>query len=110
MSKSEKMHISVTLLLITFFDAFFKNFFNGFEISVKFCVFLIPCSIKINFVNSSFILFRAKTSFEGCHFTTYILQYSCKNFSILFICYKNRQPLTLHLYLEAGKDLYQGNC
>ncbi len=26
------------VLLITFFDAFFHNFFNGFEISVKFCV------------------------------------------------------------------------
>jgi hypothetical protein len=27
------------VLLITFFCAFFHNFFNGFEISVKFCVF-----------------------------------------------------------------------
>ncbi len=29
------------VLLITFFGAFFQNFFNGFEISVKFCVFYI---------------------------------------------------------------------
>jgi hypothetical protein len=27
------------VLLITFQGAFFNNFFNGFEISVKFCVF-----------------------------------------------------------------------
>jgi hypothetical protein len=27
------------VLLITFFGAFFYNFFNGFKISVKFCVF-----------------------------------------------------------------------
>jgi hypothetical protein len=27
------------VLLITFFGAFVNNFFNGFEISVKFCVF-----------------------------------------------------------------------
>ncbi len=39
MSKSEKVHIYVTFLLITFFGAFFQTFFNGFEISVKFCVF-----------------------------------------------------------------------
>ncbi len=37
--KVEKVCISVTLLLITFFGTFFKNFFNGFEISMKFCVF-----------------------------------------------------------------------
>ncbi len=28
------------VLLITFFGAFFKNFLNGIEISMKFCVFL----------------------------------------------------------------------
>ncbi len=28
------------VLLITFFGAYFYNFFNGFKISVKFCVFL----------------------------------------------------------------------
>jgi hypothetical protein len=39
MSKSEKVHFSVTFLLITFFCKFFQNFFNGFEISVKFWVF-----------------------------------------------------------------------
>jgi hypothetical protein len=27
------------VLLITFFGAFLKNFFKGFEISMKFCVF-----------------------------------------------------------------------
>jgi hypothetical protein len=27
------------VLLKTFFGAFLKNFFNGFEISMKFCVF-----------------------------------------------------------------------
>jgi hypothetical protein len=42
MSKSEKGHISVTSLLITFFGAFFQNVFNGFKISLKFCVFLYP--------------------------------------------------------------------
>jgi hypothetical protein len=30
---------TVTFLLITFFGKLFQNFFNGFEISVKFCVF-----------------------------------------------------------------------
>ncbi len=35
------MSKNVTFLLITF-DAFFQTFFNGFEISVKFCVFLYP--------------------------------------------------------------------
>jgi hypothetical protein len=39
MSKSGKVHISVTFLLVTFFCKFFKNFFNGFEISVKFEAF-----------------------------------------------------------------------
>jgi hypothetical protein len=29
------------VLLVTFLCAFFYNFFNGFEISVKFCVFNI---------------------------------------------------------------------
>ncbi len=38
--KVKKVHISVTFLLITFFGAFFQTFFNGFDISVKFCVFL----------------------------------------------------------------------
>jgi hypothetical protein len=37
MSKSEKK-IYITFLLITFFGAFFQNFFNGFGISIKFCV------------------------------------------------------------------------
>ncbi len=35
-------HISVTFLLITFFLCIFQNFFNGFEISVKFFVFWYP--------------------------------------------------------------------
>jgi hypothetical protein len=38
-SKSEKVHISAMFLLITFVCAFFQNFFNEFEIRVKFCVF-----------------------------------------------------------------------
>jgi hypothetical protein len=38
MSKSGKS----TFLLITFFWNIFENFFNRFEISVKFCVFLYP--------------------------------------------------------------------
>ncbi len=39
MSNSEKRgHISVTFLLITFV-CIFQNFFNGFEINVKSCVF-----------------------------------------------------------------------
>ncbi len=37
--KVNKVHFSVTLLLIIFFGTFFQNFSNGFEISVKFCVF-----------------------------------------------------------------------
>ncbi len=41
MSKSEKVPISVRFLLKLFLCAFFTNFFNKFEISVKFCVFLI---------------------------------------------------------------------
>ncbi len=36
--KVKIVHISITFLLINFFGAFFQNFFNGFEISVKFCV------------------------------------------------------------------------
>jgi hypothetical protein len=36
MSKSE---ISITFLLITFFVCIFLTFFDGFKISVKFCVF-----------------------------------------------------------------------
>jgi hypothetical protein len=39
MSKSEKVNISVTFLLLTYLGEFFKNFFNGFKINVKFCVF-----------------------------------------------------------------------
>jgi hypothetical protein len=39
MSKSGKVHISVKFLLHTFF-VHFLNIFNGFEISVKFSVFL----------------------------------------------------------------------
>ncbi len=35
-------------LLIIFLCAFFKNFFNGFEISMKFCIFLISFWIKTN--------------------------------------------------------------
>ncbi len=35
----EKVHIFVRFLLIIFFGTFLKNFFNGFEISVRFCVF-----------------------------------------------------------------------
>ena len=37
--KFETVHISVKFLLITFLWEFFLIFFNGFEISVKFCVF-----------------------------------------------------------------------
>jgi hypothetical protein len=41
MSKSEKSSkLFVTFFLITFFGTYFKNFFNGFEITTKFCVFL----------------------------------------------------------------------
>ncbi len=40
MSKSEKVPISVTILLITFFYEIVFNFFNGFEISIKFSIFL----------------------------------------------------------------------
>ena len=36
-----KVHISVKFFLITFFCAFFQNFFNGFQISVKFCIYFI---------------------------------------------------------------------
>jgi hypothetical protein len=32
-------HVRQTCLFITFFGAFFKKVFNGFEISIKFCVF-----------------------------------------------------------------------
>jgi hypothetical protein len=33
------MRMFVKLVLLITFGAFFKNFFNGFEISMKFCVF-----------------------------------------------------------------------
>jgi hypothetical protein len=32
-------HVRQTCFAYNFFGAFFRNFFNGFEISVKFCVF-----------------------------------------------------------------------
>ncbi len=40
--KVKKVHISVTFLQIIFFCAFFQTFFNGFKISVKFCVLWYP--------------------------------------------------------------------
>jgi hypothetical protein len=40
------------VLLITFFGALFKNVFNGFEISMKFCVFLPFLIFKNNFFRS----------------------------------------------------------
>ena len=54
MSKSEKS----AFLLITFFGSFFQNFFNGFEISLKFC-FFTPFSIfsKKNFFQVILVLF-----------------------------------------------------
>jgi hypothetical protein len=36
---SEKSAYFCKVFLITFFGAFFQNFLNGYEISVKFCVF-----------------------------------------------------------------------
>jgi hypothetical protein len=49
MSKSEKNAYCRQVFANNFFGAFFKNFFNGFEISVKFCVFdthLVFLSLK----------------------------------------------------------------
>ncbi len=51
-SKSEKVHIFVTFLLITIFGYTFQDFFNGFGISVKFCVFLY----LFDFFNKIFFL------------------------------------------------------
>ena len=39
MRKSEKSAYFRHVFANNFFGAFFQNFFNGFEISVKFCVF-----------------------------------------------------------------------
>ncbi len=39
MSKSEKSAYFRHVFNNNFFGAFFQNFFNGFEISMKFCVF-----------------------------------------------------------------------
>jgi hypothetical protein len=39
MSKSGKSAYFRHIFANNFFGTFFKNFFNGFEISVKFCVF-----------------------------------------------------------------------
>jgi hypothetical protein len=39
MSKNEKVHISITFLLIILFFVHFFNCFNGFVISMKFCIF-----------------------------------------------------------------------
>ena len=39
MSKSEKSAFFRHVFANNFFGTFFQNFFNGFEISVKFCVF-----------------------------------------------------------------------
>ncbi len=40
--KVKKHHFSVTSPLITFLREFFCSFFNRFENSIKFCVFLYP--------------------------------------------------------------------
>jgi hypothetical protein len=48
MGKSEKS----AYFSHTFFCAFFQNFFNGFEISVKFCIF----GTHIEFLNEKFFL------------------------------------------------------
>jgi hypothetical protein len=39
MSKSEKSAYFLYVFANNFFGAFFQNFFNGFEFSVKFCAF-----------------------------------------------------------------------
>jgi hypothetical protein len=46
MSKSAKSAYFRHVFDNNFFGTFFKNFFNGFEISVKFCVFLYPYSLS----------------------------------------------------------------
>ncbi len=42
MSKSEKSAYFRHVFANNFFGAFFQNFINGFEISVKFFIFLYP--------------------------------------------------------------------
>ncbi len=56
-SKSEKVHFSVTFLLITFFRAFFQNCFNRFEISVKFWVFWHLFRLKKKNILRSYLYF-----------------------------------------------------
>jgi hypothetical protein len=46
--KDEKVHNFYTFLLITFLYQFFNTFFNGFEISNQFCVFLYPYQNVLN--------------------------------------------------------------
>jgi hypothetical protein len=52
MSKSEKSAYFCHIFANNFLGAFFQNFFNGFEISVKFCFFL-PI---LNFLIKNFFL------------------------------------------------------
>jgi hypothetical protein len=53
MSKSEKSAYFRHIFSNNFFWSIFSKLFNGFEISVKFCVFLIPI---LNFLIKNFFL------------------------------------------------------
>jgi hypothetical protein len=52
MSKSKKSAYFRHVFANNFFGSFFQNFFNGFEISVKFCVF----DTHIEFLNKNVFL------------------------------------------------------
>ncbi len=61
MSKSGKNAYFPYVFANNFFGTFFKHFFNGFEISVKFCIFLIPFKIfskKQKFFSSYWYFFQ----------------------------------------------------
>jgi hypothetical protein len=68
MSKSEKSAYFRHVFVNKFFGAFFRTFFNGFEISVKFCVFYTHVDFcKNNFLVliSTFLNFDCKCAGNG---------------------------------------------
>ncbi len=88
----EKVHIFVMFLLITF-GTFFKNFFIGFEISMKFCIFdtFFDLVKKIFFGHIGTLLnFEAKCAKNGSKkrktiFYKHVLEFSYANINGLVL-------------------------
>jgi hypothetical protein len=104
---------------VRIFGAFFYIFFNGFEISMKFCKFFnFFIFSNIICLKVCFILVTAKTILKVvvgvCYMqTTYILQCNVIiKISVFFYPYVinivNLFPFPL--FVEREKKLYKGNC